>query len=186
MTLSTALCTVGLGGISTRLAQVFCPRADSHTGPPSLSEYLDVFARREVHAYTVEVVAADSTEQHIEGGYWLVWILCKPFTATRRKAFATDVIEEGWWTVKIQWFEYMPKLGESPRHYKLKSGERLLAGNARVRIWQIRFENSGAGGQRESRSGVKVLGYETHKNIQTSLPFHTAGTTVQGPIPGGM
>ena len=74
---------------------------------------------------------------------------------------ATDVIEEGWWTVKIQWFEYMPKLGESPRHYKLKLNERLLAVNALVRIGQTRFENSRAGGQRESRSGVKVLGYET-------------------------
>ena len=134
----------------------------------------------------VGVVAADSTEQHIEGGYRLVWILCKPYTATRRKAFATDVIEEGWWTVKIQWFEYMPELGESPRHYKLKSGERLLAVNALVRIGQTRFENSGAGGQRESRSGVKVLCYETHTNIQTSLPFHAPLFTVQGHIPGGM
>ena len=67
-------------------------------------------------------------------------------------------------------------------------GERLLAVNALVRIGQIRFESSGAGGQRESRSGVKVLGPETHKNIQASLPFHTAGMTVHGPVrvPGGM
>ena len=176
----------GKGGISTRLVQGFCGRADSHSGLPSLSEDLQVFATRDVHADTVGVVAADSSEQHIEGGYWLVWIKCKPYKATRREACATDVIEEGWWTVKIQWFEFQPELGESPRHYALKPGERLLAVNALVRIGQIHFQSSGAGGQRESRSGIKVLGFETHKNIQASLPFHTVGTNVRGPAPSGM
>ena len=47
-------------------------------------------------------MAADIAEQFIEGGYWLCAVLGKPYKATRREACATDVIEEGWWVVKIQ------------------------------------------------------------------------------------
>ena len=76
----------GKGGISTRLVQGFCGRADSHSGLPSLSEDLHVFATRDVHANTIGVVAADSSEQHIEGGYWLVWIKCKSYRIRPRAA----------------------------------------------------------------------------------------------------
>ena len=172
----------GKGGISTRLVQGFCKRANTNAGLPSLTEDLQVFATKEVHANTIGVVAADIREQHIEGGYWLVWIKCKPYLATRREACATDVIEEGWWVVKIQWYTHQPHLGDTSRHYKLENEERLLAVNALLRIRGITFQSSGEGGQRESRSGVKVLGHEAHKNIQACLPFHTAGLDVQGPV----
>ena len=107
----------------------------------------------------------------------MVWIKCKPYKATRREACTTDVIEEGWWVVKIQWYEYLPQLGTSPRHYKLSSDERLLAVNAMVRIAGVRFESK----LRESRSGVQVLSENPHKNIQMCLPYDTRGVDIQGP-----
>ena len=100
---------------------------------------------------------------------------CKPYKATPREACATDVIEEGWWVVKIQWYAY--EHGTSPRQYKLLPEPRLLAVNAMVRIKDVRFETK----ERASRSGVQVLGEEAHKNIQMSLPYITVGVDVCGP-----
>ena len=168
----------GKGGLATKLVQGWCKRADTNAGLPSLSAELDVFARTQVPANSIGVVPADVTEQHIEGGYWLCLVKCKPYLATRREACATDVIEEGWWVVKIQWYSYQhePAPG-SPRHYKLLPGERLLAVNALLRISGVRFET----GQRANRSGTLVLGDETHKNIQACLPYDTVGVTVRVP-----
>ena len=165
----------GKGGLATQLMKGYCRRAESNAGLPSLSADLDVFARTEVHAFSLGVVAADIVEQHIEGGYWLCAILCKPYKATRREACATDVIEEGWWVVRIQWYNHQH--GTSPRQYKLVPGERLLAVNALVRIKGVRFETK----ERESRSGTQVLGNEAHKNIQMCLPYDTIGVHVCGP-----
>ena len=165
----------GVGGLSTRLMRGYCRRATTNAGLPSLSADLDTFARKEVAANSIGVVAADAAEQHIEGGYWLCAVLGKPYKATRREACATDVIEEGWWVVKIQWYEYQH--GTHPRQYKLLPGTRLLAVNAMVRIKDVRFENR----ERASRSAVKILGEATHKNIQMCLPYDTAGVDVRGP-----
>ena len=96
------------------------------------------------------------------------------------QACATDVIEEDWWVVKIQWYNYQHESTPgTPRHYKLEPGERLLAVNALLRISGVRFES---GQQRGSRSGTCVLGDETHKNIQACLPYDTVGVTVRGPV----
>ena len=165
----------GLGGLSTRLMKGNCKRANTNAGLTSLSADLDTFAQTEVKANSLGVVAADIKEQHIEGGYWLCLVLCKPYKATRREACATDVIEEGWWVVKIQWYAY--EHGTSPRQYKLLPETRLLAVNAMVRIKDVRFETK----ERASRSGFQVLGEEAHKNIQMSLPYITVGVDVCGP-----
>ena len=164
----------GVGGLSTRLLRGFCKRATTNAGLPSLSADLDTFARNEVAANSIGVVAADAAEQHIEGGYWLCAVLGKPYKATRREACATDVIEEGWWVVKIQWYAYQH--GTSPRQYVLLPGTHLLAVNA-MGIKDVRFENR----DRTSRSAVKILGEATHKNIQMCLPYDTAGVDVRGP-----
>ena len=155
--------------------KVHCKRAETNTGLPSLLADLDTFAKAEVAAYSLGIVAADAVEQHIEGGYWLCFILCKPYKATCREACATDVIEEGWWVIKIQWYTYQH--GSLPRQYKLESGTRLLAVNALVRIKGVRFETK----ERESRSGLQTLGSETHKNILMCLPYDTQGVDVCGP-----
>lgn len=120
-------------------------------------------------------MAADIAEQFIEGGYWLCAVLGKRYKATRREVCATDVIEEGWWVVKIQWYVYQH--GTLPRLYILQTGTRLLAVNAMVRIKSVRFENT----EHASRSAVKILGEATHKNIQMCLPYDTAGVDVRGP-----
>ena len=165
---------MGWAGLATRLIKGHCKRADTNSGllSVSLSTDLDTFAKNEVKADSLGVVAADVAEQHIECDYWLCLVLCKPYKATRREACATDVIEEGWWVVKIQWYDYQH--GTLPRQYKLVAGTRLLAVNAMVRIKNLRFETQ----ERTSRSGTKVLGLETQKNIQMSLPFDTCGVCV--------
>ena len=169
----------GKGGFATKLVQGWCKRADTNAGLPSLSTELEVFAKTQVDAFSIGVVPADVKEQHIEGGYWLCLIKCKPYLATRKEACATDVIEEGWWVVKIQWYAHVQQVVPgTQRHYKLDDGERLLAVNALLRISGVRFENK----QRESRSANKVLGHETHKNIQDCLPFVTVGVNVRGPV----
>ena len=81
--------------------------------------------------------------------------------------------------VKIQWYDHVQQVVPgTQRHYKLDDGERLLAVNALLRISGVRFENN----QRESRSANKVLGHETHKNIQDCLPFVTVGVNLRGPV----
>ena len=165
----------GMGGLATRLMRGYCKRASTSAGLPSLSADLDVFAKTEVAADSVGIVAADVKEQHVEGGYWLCLVLCKPYKATRREACATDVIEEGWWVVKIQWYVYQHET--SPRQYKLLPGTRLLAVNAMVRVKGVRFETK----DRASRSGIQTLGHETHKNIQACLPYDTVGVDLQAP-----
>ena len=54
---------------------------------------------------------------------------CKPYKATPREACATDVIEEGWWVVKIQWYAPLtgrpPAALHCPMSYKLQ-GTRVL------------------------------------------------------------
>ena len=170
----------GKGGLATKLVQAWCKRADTNAGLPSLSAELEEFARTQVQANSIGVVPADVKEQHIEGGYWLCLIMCKPYLATRREACATDVIEEGWWVIKIQWYVYQHEVTPgTPRCYKLEPGERLLAVNALLRISGVRFES---GQQRASRSGTCVLGDETHKSIQACLPYDTVGVTVRGPV----
>ena len=162
------------------MVQGWCKRTDTNAGLPSLSAELEEFARTQVPANSIGVVPADVKEQHIEGGYWLCFIKCKPYLATEREACATDVIEEDWWVVKIQWYNYQHESTPgTPRHYKLEPGERLLAVNALLRISGVRFES---GQQRGSRSGTCVLGDETHKNIQACLPYDTVGVTVRGPV----
>ena len=52
----------GLGGLSTRLMKVACRRAETNAGLPSLSADLDAFARTEVAANSLGVVAADAAE----------------------------------------------------------------------------------------------------------------------------
>ena len=82
-------------------------------------------------------------------------------------AHATDLFEEGWWIVEIQWYERVEQGKDaSARKYKLlPDSKRLLAVNALIRVGGLEFE----GGQRVPKSGIRVLCDHSREVVEECL-----------------
>ena len=139
----------GVGGMATQLTRVNAPSV-SRSGQPSQSSTLEQFARSLV-AQQLRAVVVDASELGIEGDFYLCEILGRAEQATTRQARATELFEEGWWIVEIQWYKREP---DSTQKYKLlPNSTRWLAVGAIIRVDGLKFEGTGGG----RRSGVCVL-----------------------------
>lgn len=146
----------GLGGMDTKLQSVKAPRVH-FSGAPSQTATLEAFAKTLAKGQ-LRAVRVDSAEKGIEGDFWLADVLGKAQQATARQASASELFEEGWWIVKIEWYKREPN---SIYNYKLlPKSSRWLAVNAIIRVDGIAFE-----GGRASRSAVYVLSKRSREVI---------------------
>lgn len=148
-----------VGGMATQMKQVTVPVVAA-SGAPSQSATLEEFAH-ELAAGQLRAVRVDSAEQGVEGNWWLCHILGPAIQASEQQVHATDLFEEGWWIVEIEWYEW--QASTLPRKYKIKAGSRRwLAVNALVRVGGLAFE----GGQRVPKSGLRVLNEPSRELIE--------------------
>mmetsp|Transcript_25121 Transcript_25121/g.84671 ORF Transcript_25121/g.84671 Transcript_25121/m.84671 type:complete len:497 (+) Transcript_25121:2689-4179(+) len=153
----------GIGGMPTQMTRKKVPRVNPSSGTPSLSATLEEFAK-ELAKDQLRAVKVDSTERYMEGAFWLCLICGSAKQATARQAHSTDLFEEGWWIVEIEWYKY--EEGTSPRKYKLLTqSKRWLAVNAIVRAGGLEWES----GQRVPRSGIGVLKEASRELIEDCM-----------------
>ena len=160
----------GVGGMSTQLKRQVVPRVSS-SGAPSQSKTLAEFAS-ELRPKQLRALRVDSTEHHLEGGWWLCEIQGCAVQATEQMACATDLFESGWWVVEIKWYQRVTdeSLGASSSapifKYTLDpNSKRWVTVNALIRVEGLSFE----GGVRCSRSGQRTLNRHMVDLINASL-----------------
>ena len=112
-------------------------------------------------------------EACIEGLYWLVLLLCAPYTLEKDTIFNTDTFEKEDLVVKVSYYKLEAAgLEGGLRSYSLvgaKKHERLIHVSALIRLGGLRFA-PGPGGpaDRQMRSGVSKLYYlsrDVHHSI---------------------
>ena len=91
----------------------------------------------------------------------------RPTPHLRRRALTRVLVdfEEGWWIVEIVWYKH--ERGTWPRKYTRLplSSKRWLSVSAIVRVEDLEFE----GGERNSRSGVRVLSNDLTELVRACL-----------------
>ena len=160
----------GVGGMSTQLKRQVVPRV-STSGAPSQSKTLAEFAS-ELRPKQLRALRVDSTEHHLEGGWWLCEIQGCAVQATEQMACATDLFESGWWVVEIKWYQRVtdesPGASSSAPIFKYTldpNSKRWVTVNALIRGGGLSFE----GGVRCPRSGQRTLNRHMVDLINASL-----------------
>ena len=114
-------------------------------------------------------VRADAADLHLEGRFWLAFVLGPAFPAPAHMAMATDVFEEGWLIVPVHWYTLVDRgrLG-----YKREDGvTRYIVVNAMIRLGGLRFEGSQGGPQgrklrnQATNGGLSFLGRDAQNLI---------------------
>lgn len=120
-------------------------------------------------------VRADKREQNVEGLYWLVVLVGKPFTATQETLHATDRIEEGWLVVKAKWLKLEKADCEGGlRAYSLLDAEVLLVVNHTVRLAGLRFADGKGGPAGRELRAPPPKAFDKPKEKTTAAPKEAA------------
>lgn len=152
----------GIGGFASHLSRVNVPRS-TLVGLPSQTTTLEEFAAT-LDQGQLRAVVVDSTEISIEGRFWLCNVLGRASQATEQQARATELFEKDWWIVQIMWYR---REGQEGNKYKLlPDSTRWLAVNAIIRVDGLQFD----GGQRASRTGIRVLSERSRELIEACMP----------------
>eukprot|EP00966_Prymnesium_polylepis_P257580 5950579-Prymnesium_polylepis.1 len=118
-----------------------------------------------------------SDEACLEGLYYLVSLLCVPFTLEKDKVFNTDSFEAGDLVVRVSYYKLIhPNVEGGFRTYKLLDGkqlERMIHVSSLIRLQGLKF-SQGPGGPAgrvpRSATGVEKIYYlsrDTDNNIQS-------------------
>ena len=87
-----------------RVKKVKTPREASGASALRQIECLQAWAAT-LKKDQVVAVRADRAEVHLEGVYWLVQLLCKPYTLKKETVHTTDTFDKGTLVVKIHYYE---------------------------------------------------------------------------------
>ena len=170
-------CTAGrfdsclMKSVISVVRRVKAPRETNATSQLRQIECLHTFAAT-LKAKQLAAVRAGGEERSLEGLYWLVQTLGKPYTLQEDTLFATDAFTAGDLVVKIKYFKLENAAIEGGlRSYSLLEEERLIAVSSMIRVGGLKF-SPGAGGPagRSLRSGVTklyYLGRDTHNTIES-------------------
>ena len=116
-----------------------------------------------------------SDEVCLEGLYYLVLLLCAPYTLDKDLLFATDQFEKGDLVVRISYYKYSTTLEGGFRKYSLLGGkvqERMIHVSSLIRIQGLLFSPGPAGpaGRVNRRETVQsyYLSRDTHNTIEAS------------------
>jgi hypothetical protein len=118
-----------------------------------------------------QLVATRAGDRSLEGLYWLVKLLGKPYTLQKDELIATDMFSEGDLIVKVNYFKLENAHVEGGlRSYSLLEETRGIHVSALIRVAGVQF-SPGAGGPagRALRSGVTKLYYlssDSHNSLQ--------------------
>ena len=136
----------------TRPVQVPLPRGTASRVPQidSLEEW-----GRQLKTGMVVAVRANASEQHLEGGFWLLLVESEAFPVPERLVHSGSDYEAGWLVVRGRWFELHQR---SPRGYTLEKIPRLIIINTMIRLPNVIFSGGAVGKPpRESRSGLYIM-----------------------------